>query len=153
MQNGRKNQSIKTPCRVCTWSNMFNYLLFRNHFHVTKNNIKLVRLMNGVKLGDWLNELITPINITIEVGFSYIALKSDLTYEYVEAQRGAKYQIQNQSQWLEMKQMLNQPYSRLIQTSEKDKIQSAVENIFHTNSELIPLAPVACTLWLRVPPC
>ena len=109
--------------------------------------------MNGVKLGDWLNELITPINITIEVGFSYIALKSDLTYEYVEAQRGAKYQIQNQSQWLEMKQMLNQPYSRLIQTSEKDKIQSAVENIFHTNSELIPLAPVACTLWLRVPPC
>ena len=94
--------------------------------------------MNGVKLGDWLDELISPINITIEVGFSYIALKSDLSYEYVEAQRGAKYQIQNQSQWLEFKQMLNQPYSRLIQKSEKDKIQSAVENIFHSFDENFP---------------
>ena len=109
--------------------------------------------MNGNKLGDWLDELINPINFTIQVGFSYIALKSELSYEYVEAQRGAKYQIQNQSQWLELKHMLNQPYSRLIQRSEKEKIQSAVENIFHANYDLIPLAPVACTLWLRGPLC
>ena len=101
--------------------------------------IKLSRLMNGFNIGEWINEIISIIPcITLEIGFSYIVLLPDMSYRFVEAQRDTCKRVLNRSEW--KSEEFNQiPYSRFIDD--------------YRSEEIIPLAPVSCTLWLsRVPP-
>ena len=94
--------------------------------------------MNGFNIGEWINEIITVIPcFTLEIGFSYIGLLPDMSYRFVEAQRDTCKKVFTRSEWNaeEFKQM---PYSQLIDD--------------YRSEEIIPLAPVCCTLWIRVPP-
>ena len=101
--------------------------------------IILTRLMNGFNIGDWMNEIITVIPaFTLEIGISFIGLLPDMSYEFVNAQRDTCKRVFNQSEWKaeEFKQI---PYSRFLDDYRSD--------------EIIPLAPVSCTLWIsRVSP-
>ena len=100
--------------------------------------IKLTRLMNGFNIGKWINEIIMIIpDFTLEIGFSYIGLLPDMSYRFVKAQRDTCKIVLNRSEWKaeEFKQI---PYSQFIDD--------------YRSEEIIPFAPVSCTLWIRVPP-
>ena len=96
--------------------------------------IKLTRLMNGFNIGEWINAIIAIIPAyTLEIGFSYIGLLPDMSYKFVNAQRDTCKRVFNRSEWKaeEFKQI---PYSRFLDDYRSD--------------EIIPLAPVSCTLWI-----
>ena len=101
--------------------------------------IKLTRLMNGFNIGEWINEIITVIPaFTLEIGFSYIGLLPDMSYKFVNAQRDTCKRVFNRSEW-NAEEFKRIPYSRFIDDYRSD--------------EIIPLAPVSCTLWIsRVSP-
>ena len=109
--------------------------IFRNQYSVNNQTIKLVRLMN-VNIGEWINQVISIIPcITLEIGFSYIGLLPDMSYQFVEAQRDTC-KIINRSQWEEFKLRGNYQF---------------IDD--YRSEEIVPLAPVSCTLWIsRVPP-
>ena len=78
--------------------------------------------MNGFNIGKWINDFqhLNISTVTLEIQFSYIG--SDLSYEYVETQQGAKHTFQNRSRWMEFgNKMKDIPYNQLTQNLKKDK--------------------------------
>ena len=125
---------------LCKYNCSFAHfkILFRNQYSVNDQTIKLTRLMNGFNIGKWINEIIMIIpDFTLEIGFSYIGLLPDMSYRFVKAQRDTCKIVLNRSEWKaeEFKQI---PYSQFIDD--------------YRSEEIIPFAPVSCTLWIRVPP-
>ena len=89
----------------------------------------------NVNIGEWINQVISIIPcITLEIGFSYIGLLPDMSYQFVEAQRDTC-KIINRSQWEEFKLRGNYHF---------------IDD--YRSEEIVPFAPVSCTLWIsRVP--
>ena len=113
--------------------------LFRNQYSLNNQTIKIIRLMNGFNIGDWINEMVSVIpDFTLEIGFSYIGLLPDMSYKFVKAQRDTCKRVFNRSQW-EAEEFKQIKYAELIDDYQSD--------------EIIPLAPVTCTVWIsRVSP-